>query len=167
MFLELLGVLIAGVAGAGMTMLAVRLLRGRLPRWLIPVGAGVAMLATTISSEYSWFDRTSSALPPQLRVAQKVESSAPWRPWSYLYPVTERFNAVDMSNVRPNRDQEGLVLVDLYLFGRWSPVRSVQMMVHCLERRRADPALGDGSEPVWRDVPADDPIVAAVCGPGS
>ena len=122
------------------------------------------MLGTAISSEYGWYSRTVSSLPPKLEVAQSVASSAVWRPWSYLYPVTERFNAVDLSNVRPNREQEGLVMVDVYFFGRWQPVQAVQMQFDCLARRRADPALGDASEPIWRDVPADDPLVTAVCG---
>ena len=52
---------------------------------------------------------------------------------------------------------------DLYFFARWQPVQSVEMMVDCVNHRRADPAGGDGGAPVWRDVGADDPIVAAVC----
>ena len=55
MFLELLAVIIAGFAGAGVMMLVAKLAGNRLPRWLVPVAAGAAMLGTTISSEYSWF----------------------------------------------------------------------------------------------------------------
>jgi hypothetical protein len=163
MFLELIAVIVAGFAGAGAMMLVARLTRGRLPRWLVPVAAGLAMLAAAISSEYSWYDRTRAALPEGLVVAQSVPSRAPWRPWTYLAPMTDRFVAVDTAALRENTQTEALYLADLYFFGRWRPVQSVEVMIDCAGKRRADPALGDGSPPVWRDVGADDPVVATVC----
>ena len=90
MFLELIAVAVAGFAGAGAIM-ALRLVLGdRLPRWLVPVGAGLAMLAATISSEYNWFSRTAGALPEGVVVADSVTDTAPWRPWTYLVPLTVR-----------------------------------------------------------------------------
>jgi len=165
MFLELIAVAVAGFAGAGAIM-ALRLVLGdRLPRWLVPVGAGLAMLAATISSEYNWFSRTAAALPEGVVVADSVTDTAPWRPWTYLVPLTDRFVAVDTGNLVQNEEQ-GLYMADLYFFGRWKPVQSVQMMIDCADGRRADPALGDGSDPVWRDVGTEDPIVRTVCSGG-
>jgi hypothetical protein len=163
MFLELIGVIFAGLGGAGVMMLITRLTGNRLPKWIIPVAAGAAMLGTTISSEYSWFARTSGNLPEGLEVVQTVENTAMYRPWTYLFPYTDRFVAVDQGNVRANTDQPELFLANLYFFGRWSTVQSVEVMVNCDTGQRADPALGDESPPVWRDVPADDPIVTGVC----
>lgn len=163
MFLELLAVIIAGIAGAGVMMLVAKLTGNRLPKWLVPVAAGAAMLGTTISSEYSWFSRTSGNMPDGLEVVQTVESTAVYRPWTYLAPYTDRFVAVDTENIRENAEQADLFLADLYFFGRWSTVQSVEVMVNCDTGQRADPALGDGSPPVWREVPADDPIVTGVC----
>lgn len=163
MFLELIGVIVAGIAGAGVMMAIVRLTRGRLPKWIIPVAAGAAMLGTTISNEYSWFSRTSANLPEGLAVVQTVESKAIYRPWTYLVPYVSRFIALDASSMRTNSDQADLKMADLYFFGRWAPVQSVQVMVNCVTGQRADPALGDDSPPVWRDVASDDPIVLGVC----
>lgn len=163
MFLELLAVIIAGFAGAGVMMLVAKLSGNRLPRWLIPVAAGAAMLGTTISSEYSWFARTSGNMPEGLEVVQTVESTAVYRPWTYFVPYTDRFVALDTESIRENTDQADLFLASLYFFGRWTTVQSVEIMVNCETGQRADPALGDGSPPVWRDVPADDPIVTGVC----
>ena len=163
MFLELLAVIIAGFAGAGVMMLIAKLTGNRLPRWLIPVAAGAAMLGTTISSEYSWVARTSGNMPDGLEVVQTVESTAVYRPWTYLAPYTDRFVAIDTENIVENREQANLYLANLYFFGRWTTVQSVEVMVNCDTGQRADPALGDGSPPVWRDVPADDPIVTGVC----
>ena len=163
MFLELLAVIIAGFAGAGVMMLVAKLAGNRLPRWLVPVAAGAAMLGTTISSEYSWFSRTAGNMPDGLEVVQTVESTALYRPWTYLAPYTDRFVAVDTENIRENAEQADLFLANLYFFGRWTTVQSVEVMVNCQTGERADPALGDGSPPVWRDVPLDDPIVTGVC----
>jgi hypothetical protein len=163
MFLELIAVFVAGFAGAGAVMLLRLLTGGRLARWLVPVGAGGAMLATAISGEYGWYARTAGNLPEGLVVARTVQSSAPWRPWTYLAPITDRFVAVDTGALRTNTETEALFMTDLYFFGRWRPVQAVEVMVDCAGGRRADPALGDGSPPVWRDVGRDDAIVKTVC----
>jgi hypothetical protein len=163
MFLELIAVFVAGFAGAGVMMLVSKLTAGRLPRWIVPLGAGAAMLATGISSEYSWYSRISGNLPEGLVVAEAADSKAVWRPWTYIVPMTDRFVAVDPDPLRPNEKTEALYLADLYFYGRWQTVISVQVMVDCATGRRADPALGDGSPPVWREVGADDPIVKTIC----
>ena len=102
-------------------------------------------------------------MPNGLEVVQTVESTALYRPWTYLAPYTDRFVAVDTENIRENAEQADLFLANLYFFGRWTTVQSVEVMVNCQTGERADPALGDGSPPVWRDVPSDDPIVTGVC----
>lgn len=162
MFLELVAVIFAGFAGAGLALLLVRLIPGR-PRWIVPVGAGAAMLAATISSEYSWYARTAAALPEGLRVVQTRESRAAWRPWSYLYPLTEGFIAVDTAGLRANAAEDGLYLANVYFYGRWRPLQAVQFMVDCPGGRLAPPAGGDGAEPAWQDAAPDDPILGSVC----
>ncbi|OWV36661.1 hypothetical protein [Mameliella alba] len=163
MFLELIAVFVAGFFGAGIMMLLNWLSGRRLPRWFVPLGAGGAMLIAAIASEYSWYGRTVDNLLDGLSVAQKVESRAFWRPWTYLYPLTDRFVAADTANPLKNTEQDGLYLVNLYFYGRWRTNRVVQVMVDCAGHRRADPVLGDGSEPLWRDVGPEDPIVKTVC----
>ena len=163
MFLELIAVFVAGFAGAGAMMLVGWLAGNRLPRWLVPVAAGGAMLAAAIASEYGWYARTQAAMPEGFAVATTVETRALWRPWTHLAPLTTRFVAVDTRNVRANAQTDSLFLADLYFYGRWQPVRVVEMMIDCKDLRRADPALGDGSPPVWRAADTDDPIVRTVC----
>lgn len=163
MFLELIAVLVAGFAGAGVVMLLAKLTGGRLPRWIVPLAAGGAMLAAAISSEYSWYGRTTGNMPEGMTVAQSIQSSAFWRPWTYLVPMTDRFVAVDTDNLRANSQTPDLYMADLYFFGRWKTVQSVEVMVDCAAHRRADPVLGDGSDPLWRDVGPEDPVVKTVC----
>ncbi|MCA1776169.1 MAG: hypothetical protein R6V30_05985 [Paracoccaceae bacterium] len=166
MFFELIAVIVAGIAGAGAMMLVARMAGGRLPKWLIPVAAGVAMLGTTISTEYSWFSRTSLALPAGLEVVQTAENTAFFRPWTLVVPYTDRFVALDTGNVRANRNDAALFMADIYFFRRWGAVQSVELMVNCETGMRADPGLGDGGAPVWRDALPDDPIVTQLCETG-
>ncbi|MEP0154063.1 MAG: hypothetical protein ABJE81_05245, partial [Pseudophaeobacter sp.] len=58
MFLELIAVIFAGIAVAGVVMLVNNVTGARLPRWLAPVAAGLAMIGVTVTSEYSWYSRT-------------------------------------------------------------------------------------------------------------
>ncbi|SER96056.1 hypothetical protein SAMN04490244_104159 [Tranquillimonas rosea] len=162
MIFELIAVFAAGFAGAGVLLLLTRLVP-RLPRWLVPIGAGAAMFAVAISGEYGWYERTRGALPEDMVVADAVSERMWWRPWTYVAPMVTRFVAFDRGNLRENRDAEALYMADLYFFGRWRPVQSVQVMVDCVEGRRADPGGGDGGAPVWRDVGPEDPIVRTVC----
>lgn len=163
MFLELIAVFVAGFFGAGIMMLLNWISGRRLPRWFVPLGAGSAMLIAAIASEYSWYGRAVDNLPDGLSVAQTVESRAIWRPWTYIYPLTDRFVAADTANPLKNTEQDGLYLVNLYFYGRWRTNQVVQVMVDCAGLRRADPVLGDGSAPLWRDVGPEDPIVKTVC----
>ena len=74
MFLELIATVFAGLAVAGVVMLVNRMTGGKLPRWFVPVAAGLGMIGTTISNEYSWYDRTVATLPEGLEIAQTVEN---------------------------------------------------------------------------------------------
>ncbi|TMV08952.1 hypothetical protein FGK63_07475 [Ruegeria sediminis] len=174
MFLELIGTIFAGLAVAGVVMLVNRSTGGRLPRWLAPVAAGLGMLGVTIASEYSWYERTRAALPEGITVVQEVENRAFYQPWTYAVPYVSRFAAIDTASVQTNEQVPGQRLVDLYFFGRWSPVSKVPVAVDCDGLRRANLADGvefadDGSvsNADWVVVPADDPIVDATCGVAS
>ncbi|SEQ84725.1 hypothetical protein [Thalassovita taeanensis] len=170
MFLELIATFIAGVAGAGIVMLLNKGLSGRLPRWLVPVGAGAAMIAATISNEYSWYGRTTANLPGGIVVAQTVESKAIYRPWTYAWPFVERFMAVDLASLRSNPSVPGQRIVDLLFFGRWAPVNKLPVLIDCAGQRQAQlidgaefDATGAVTDADWAPVAADNPAFKIVC----
>ncbi|MBF9041762.1 hypothetical protein HKCCE4037_00345 [Rhodobacterales bacterium HKCCE4037] len=170
MFIELIAVIFAGLACAGMAMLLNRATGGRLPRWIVPVAAGLGMLAVTISNEYTWFSRTAAQLPDGLEVVMTVENDSWFRPWTRAFPYVERFVAVDTGTARTNAALPDLRLANLYFFGRWSPVNEAPMLFDCAGARSAllidgasfgvDGAVTDAQ---WEDMPEDDPILALVC----
>ncbi|WP_204114724.1 hypothetical protein [Shimia biformata] len=170
MFLELIGTFIAGVAAGGLMMLLNRGLGGRLPRWLIPVAAGAAMLVATISSEYGWFTRNKNSLPEGFAIAQTVENTAIYRPWTYVSPFVDRFVAVDIGTMQTHDAQPDLRLANTYYFGRWQQVAQVPVVANCAAGTRAVLTEGvtfgeDGSVAGATFVAAgsDDPIISTMC----
>jgi len=59
MFLELIATVTVGIGTGGIVVLINKATRGRLPRWLVPVAAGLSMIGFTLWSEYSWAGRTA------------------------------------------------------------------------------------------------------------
>lgn len=170
MFFELIGTIVAGVA-VGLLVWAInRTLKGRLPKWLIPAAAGVAMLFATISSEYSWFSRSVGNMPEGFVVAQTVEESAFYRPWTYVTPFVTRYVAVDQATIRTHEAQPDQRLVNLIFYGRWTRTAQVPALFDCAAPARADVVDGiafaeDGSvtNASWIALSADDPVLAAAC----
>lgn len=171
MFLELIATFVAGFAGAGVVLLVNKILGGRLPRWMLPVGAGATMLLTTIFSEYGWYSRTANALPEGIVVAETVVNQSFYRPWTYVRPFIERFVAVDVATIRTHPDQPGIKLAETYFFGRWSATNRLPVLADCVDPRRA--ALADaisfeqdgnvlGAD--WVKVPEADPLLKTICG---
>lgn len=171
MLFELIAVIVAGFAGAGVALLVNRVSGGRLPRWVTPVAAGAAMLAVTITNEYGWYPRTVQTLPEGLSVVMPVEDRAIYRPWTYAWPFVSRFLAVDGQSVRTNPEQPGLRLADVYAFARWTAPNRLTVVVDCDGARRAEivegASFGEDGAPegvTWRDVGENDEILTAVCG---
>ena len=170
MFLELIATFIAGIAAAGVIILLNRLTGRRLPRWFTPVGAGLAMFAATIASEYGWFDRTVATLPEGVKVASTVEEQSWLRPWTQVWPYTKRFVAVDVGTARTNDAFPDQRLADLYFFGRWSPLSKAPFLIDCAAARSAiliDGATfgadGEVTDAEWAAMPPDDPILKLAC----
>ncbi len=167
MFMELLASFAAGIGAAGLVLLLNLITGGRLPKWAMPVGAGLAMIGFAIWSEYSWAERTISALPDGVEVIETVEESRFWKPWTYFEPQTTRVLAADIAGIRENDSVQGARLVDLYLFERWQAPGKVMELVRCDDPARAlatEAALADPEEAAkWLSVTQEDPIYGAVC----
>lgn len=170
MFLELIGVIFAGIAMAGVVMLLNRLVGGRIPKWMMPVAAGLAMIGATVSNEYSWFERTQAGLPDGVEVVASFEKKGFLRPWTYVAPYTDKFAAIDQLSLRQNDNLPDMKMFDLLLFGRWSAVQKVPMVFDCATGRQA--ALIEGADfasdgslkgAEWFTPPSNDPVQSAAC----
>lgn len=170
MFFELIGTIVAGVAAALLVWAINRTLKGRLPSWLVPVAAGAAMLTATISSEYSWFSRAQSQMPEGFVVAETVEETQFYRPWTYAKPFVNRFIAVDQATARTHPSYPDQRIVDLVIYGRWARTAKIPALFDCAASARADLADGvdfgaDGEvlNAEWHSMDADAPLLRAAC----
>ena len=170
MFIELIATVFAGIACAGIAMILNIITGKRLPKWILPVAAGLGMIGMTISNEYTWFDRTAEQLPEGITIAMKVDEQSWGRPWTQLWPYTKRFVAVDTATAQTNANLPDQRLADLYFFGRWSPVNQAPMLFDCTGARSAlliDGATfaadGTVTDADWQHMPAGDPILKLVC----
>ncbi|MBZ4021403.1 hypothetical protein CKO11_02860 [Rhodobacter sp. TJ_12] len=169
-------IMIAAGAFAGLVAFLLRhsarkLLRLDLPKWLMPAAAGLAMLGVTIWGEYHWFTQARGGLPAGAVVLQSNAEATPWRPWSYLWPVTNRFVALDTANRA--QPAEGVVVANLYLVARWQPVQPVTVAYDCTGHRQAilggEAAVNaDGSLTAgkWLPAPMPDAGLNAACTGG-
>ena len=166
MFFELIATFAAGIGVAGLVMVLNVFTGGRLPRSIIPVAAGLAMLGYTIWSEYSWAGRVTAELPEGLVVIHSAEEKKYWKPWTYLAPQTTRLMTLDTRSIRKNPDAPDTQMVDLYLFARWSPTAIRLQLVNCEMQARSvvtDKSLADPAAANWITAGADDPLIRAIC----
>ncbi|WP_185984299.1 hypothetical protein [Aureimonas mangrovi] len=174
MAFELIGAIALGFVAAGIALFLVRLSGGRIGRAIVPISAGVAMLGFGIWSDYSWAGRTQGELPPNFVVLSSFSQSSPWRPWTYVLPVTERFSALDRDAVARNPDHPDLALAEVFLVTRRMPVARVRQIVDCRGDRRAqvtetgdltrlvDGSIGAG-DLAWIALPEGDSLLTAAC----
>ncbi|MDH3264778.1 MAG: hypothetical protein OEM24_12365 [Paracoccaceae bacterium] len=173
MFLDFIATAAAAFAAAGIVLFLVRVLRIRLPKWILPVGAGAAMLGYAIWSEHSWFPRVTAALPPATEVAWNNEETSWWRPWTYLVPLTTRFIAVNKGSIKTHEAAPGQRLAEVLLIARWQGTITVPVLFDCEGARRADLLGGAEFGPdgavvgaEWHQLPADDPVLFVACSEG-
>ena len=171
MLFEFIAAVVSAVAVAGIAMTLRFITRYRLPKWIVPASAGLGMLSYAIWSEYSWFDRVTQALPPEVVVAWSNAEADFWRPWSSYKPVINRFTAVDRRTAQSHPNHPGQVMVDLILAARWQQSARLKVVFDCLGSRRADLLGNDVSVAEdgaiigadWVNVGADDPTLMAAC----
>ncbi|MDF1621122.1 hypothetical protein [Pseudothioclava nitratireducens] len=153
---------------------AVRKVTGsRLPKWVMPAAAGLAMLGYTIYAEYDWYPKTRANLNEGVEVIMSAGESSWWRPWTYVAPITTRFMAIDRNGLTHPGGSATLVRGELLLVQRWAPVRAVPVAFDCLANARAD--LIDGTEldatgalrgGDWLPLERDDAALRVACNGG-
>lgn len=170
MLFNLVSTFVVGIGAAGALMLAFRLLRRPLPRWLLPAVAGLAMLSFHLWNEYSWFDRTATALPDHVVVAERYDYRSALQPWTLLKPRVNRFTALDRSSIRRHDGAPGYVMADILLITRLDRTAKVTQIYDCGGIRRTDvipsATVDERGIPVdatWIEFGADDALFTLIC----
>ena len=170
MLLEFIGAIVVAIGAGGLMHLIGRFTGDRLPGWAVPAGAGLGMIGFVIYMEYTWAGRIVDQLPEDSTVASMNRSTAWFRPWTYIWPYTDRMIVVDHRFERRNPEHPELVITQLVLLGRWEPGRPVPVVFDCAGGRRADlrddVVIGDDGSiegASWLRMAPDDPLLRAVC----
>jgi hypothetical protein len=168
-----IGAIVAGFCGAGIVLLVNLLIGRRLPGYSVAIAAGASMLAMTLYLEYDWFDRRVAELPPGVEVVWHNDQSQIWRPWTYIFPLTTRFIAMDSVNIGTNAARPDTHIVDMLFVQRWTPDRLSKVVFDCATGQSAKLTPEaifhpDGTvEGVdWDPVNPEDPVIQTVCSGG-
>ena len=158
---DLIGTLAVGGGAAALLyalMHAARAAGRQLPRWWLPAGIGLAMIAFSTWNEYSWAGRVKAQLPARVAVIAEGSARSPLRPWTYLSAPTARLALIDRAALKD--DGQGAQIAKVMLVERWKRSVTIEQGVDCAAGRMRDP---QGS---WYAAPTDDPVFTAVCTGG-
>ncbi|MDN3524371.1 hypothetical protein QWY79_03745 [Halomonas sabkhae] len=168
MIWHLIAAVFAGLGAAGIGLLLRSLSGKRLPRWIVPVCAGLGMLGYQIQHEYGWYEHTRQQLPESARVISTSQEAALWRPWTYLLPMTTSFTVVDQDDLGLSQaDGQTLAQFRLYRFtsGPGQSVVHQGYLLNC-DKRELVPLGKQQQRPQIderRRLGAEDPLYRHVC----
>lgn len=140
MLWHLIAAIFAGLGAAGVALLLRSIFKQKLPKWIIPAFAGLGMLGYQIYYEYSWFTHLAGLQPESAMVVSSEAGRVFWRPWSYVFPVTQAFTVLDRQSIQTH-EKAGAKIVEfvLYRFEK-KPIDQVRYQAHllnCLTRQLA------------------------------
>lgn len=162
MIWEWIATIFAGMGAAGI-MLGLRFIFKKMPKWLIPAGAGAGMLFFQIYSEYTWYGHTRSLLPQKMVVIAEIADTAPYKPWTYVQPQILKFVAVDTAKTL---SFDNVVQANLYFFERRMSARTWPVLIDCETRLQANIKGASNNTPVadkWYAGDYTGKIADAVC----
>ena len=171
MIWHLIAAIVAAVAGAGIALLLRSLTRNRLPKWIIPVFAGLGMLSYTIYFEYTWFDTKQARLPEGSVVVSAEKGEMLWRPWTMKFPMPLVYTVLDGANAQIEETDKGRIArFALYRFEKQHLVSTVksgtyQLLCHEKALFRLNEA-GEAKFETLTQLEADAPLYKAICEPG-
>lgn len=168
MIWHLIAALFAGLGAAGVGLL-LRVASGRrLPRWVVPVFAGLGMLAYQLHYEYTWSSDKQRQLPESARVVSTEQGQVFWRPWTYAFPMTTAFSVVDEdSQSIIQAEGERLVEFILYRFEKQyqDVVTHQAYLINCATQEML-PLTEENRQPrlsELRRVETSSPLFQAIC----
>jgi len=171
MIWTLLTVFIAGFAGAGIGFLLRNITRKRLPKGIVPICAGLTMIAATVGLEYGWKNGVRATMADDLVIISTREQQAWYQPWTLVQPWVRGFISFSPAETVETAAGSGILAVQLRIQERWQPQIVRPALVDCANARWTDliatTTFTDTGQPeaaTWRETGADDPIVSAVCG---
>jgi len=110
-----------------------RYLRVDLPKFVLPMIAGISLLSFNAYMRYSWSDRTVEALPGEVTVLKEYRFSNIMEPWTYLVPRVSHFIAADSTQTRTNEEHPEIIMGATVMLQEHQPTLNMTVMVNCKE----------------------------------
>ncbi len=107
---HLFAVFIIGLCLGGIAFFLRKASRNRLPKWIIPIAAGIGMFGYLAYYDYNWFAHKRSQLPVGSVVVEQGRATNFFKPWRYLIPPVSSFVVLD-GQVQETQ-QQGQTLVE-------------------------------------------------------
>lgn len=167
MFWTFVATVFCGLGAAGIALGIRSITRKRAPKWIIPVFAGIGMLAYLVHGEYTWYEHKKSLLPEEAIVVNAEYEGIFWRPWTFVVPYVTAFSTVDTKSIGRDTGNKNIVRFTLYRFDQ-TVTDAVSHRVHLLncQTRELVPLGSDGNPRVdnMKQLDSDDKLLNTVCG---
>lgn len=133
---NIISLVAVGAGAAGLLHGIYRLLmRRKPPKFIVPLSAGLAMIVFHIWNEYSWYGRTADMLPPSIEIVDTLSVKEFWAPWTYIFPKTNGFVALDRASTQQNAKLPGFVMATTMFVKRAEDTLITHIIINCAERR--------------------------------
>jgi hypothetical protein len=173
MFVFIFTTVVVGFACAGLILLAFRITGRKAPKYLIPLTAALGMFGYMIWNDYSWFDRVSSRLPPQVTITQTYDSATAYKPWTLIKAPINRFSAIDESKTIANPANIAQKQITTIYLQKGHPAMATTRLIDCDTREASfitpDTPLDENGFPTRlddsRQKADDDPALKLACAP--
>lgn len=86
-----------------------RYLRVQLPKFLLPMVAGITLFSFNIYMSYSWFDRTAASYGDNIVVLKEYRSSSIFAPWTTVVPRVSHFLAINAKQEPKQVSDSGII----------------------------------------------------------
>ena len=154
MIWHLIAAVFSGLGAAGIGLVLRTLSGKRLPKWIVPVCAGLGMLGYQVNAEYSWFEQEQQQLPASAVVISSQTDSMIWRPWTLVFPMVTEFSVVDRDGIAHNaRGPTPVTELVVYHFERHyvDVVTPTHYLLNC-DSRELVPLDDDTGEPALSEL---------------
>lgn len=137
MLFEIVIVICAAFASAGVVLLAFKLVRRKAPKVLMLGAAALGMVGYTQWDRYTWADRYAASLPPESVVVDRYAYDGWLEPWARVMPRADRLLVLDGTATLRNPDFPHMSVVTTLLVERNQDTLSLRQFIDCSQRRRA------------------------------
>lgn len=166
MFWTFVATVFCGLGAAGIALGIRSITRKKAPKWIIPVFAGLGMLAYLVQGEYTWYEHKKTLLPDEAVVVNTEYEGILWRPWTFVAPYVTAFSTVDLKSIGRDTDDNDVVRFTLYRFDQ-KVTDAVSHRVHLLNcRTRELVPLGSNGDPRvdnMKTLDSGDKLLTTVC----